>query len=292
MKSIFLRHGLVAMVFLLAHEAASGKLSDLDKEVSKKSAAKAEKKKESKPRPSRNISTSSFGSGTYPSSSPGGGVSFLGGFWNWLVVAPFQYQHDDPSAAISQDGGEEGWADSGGHSIFPKHTLGQATAPYVRVDYNRQSVDSEVDANDVRVELGYKLVAFHARTTIFSDDSDGTTLDFNQYYGVLRYGGYRPGFLPGTFELGIGLGVAQIKGDDKDTSGALTIPLKYHPTDWFGVEFRPAWYRWKELAVGDYDLSASLGYRFVQLRGGYRWLGIEDVDTDLNGPYAGVSVSF
>jgi len=290
LKSIFLRLGLVAMVFLVAHEAAGGKLSDLDKEVSKKSAAKADKKKEkkeSKSHSSNSISTSSFGSGSYPSS--GGGESFLGGFWSWLVVAPLQYRHDDPAASISRDEGEEGWAASGGRSIFPKHILGQATVPYVRVDYNRQSVDSEIDANDVRVEVGYKLVAFHARTTMFSDETDRT--DFNQYYGVLRYGGYRPGFLPGTFEFSLGLGVAQI-GDDKDTSGALTIPLKYHPTDWFGIEFRPAWYRWKDLAVGDYDISASLGYRFVQLRGGYRWLGIEDVDIDLNGPYAGVSVSF
>ncbi len=288
MKSIFLRLGLVAMVLLVAHGAAGGRLSDLEKEVSEKSTAKAEKKKESKPRASNDVATSSFGSGSYPSS--GGGESFLGGFWSWLVVAPFQYQHDDPSSSISPDQSEEEWAGSGGRFIFPKHTLGQATAPYVRVDYNWQSVDSETDANDVRVEVGYKLVAFHARTTMFSDATDRT--DFNQYYGVLRYGGYRPGFLPGTFEFAIGLGVAQIKGDDDDSSGAFTVPLKYHPTDWFGVEFRPAWYRWKDVAVGDYDLSASLGYRYVQLRGGYRWLGFRGVDTDLNGPYAGVSVSF
>ncbi|MEA2069143.1 MAG: hypothetical protein U9P12_08085, partial [Verrucomicrobiota bacterium] len=98
MKS--LRYGFIAIVFLVAHEAAGGKLSDLNKEVAEKSAAKTEKKKESKPRASNDIATSSFGSGTYPSSG-GGGSSFLGGFWNWLVVAPFQYQHDDPSASIS-----------------------------------------------------------------------------------------------------------------------------------------------------------------------------------------------
>lgn len=277
-----------ALGIMFSHDALGGMLDDLEKEVTKKSAAKTEKKPAPPARTPTDAATSSFGSGTYPSSD-GGGESFLGSFWGWLVASPFQYQHDDPSASMSENEDGEGWADSQ-RLIYPKHLLGQATAPYARVDYNWQSIDSATDANDIRVELGYKLVAFHGRATKYDDGT--STLDINQYYGVLRYGGYRPNFLPGSFEFAFGAGVAQITGTDQDSSGALTVPLKYHPTDWFGIEFRPAWYRWLEINVSDYDLSASLGYRFVQLRGGYRWLTFQDVDIDLSGPYAGVSVSF
>lgn len=182
----------------------------------------------------------------------------------------------------------------GRRSIFPEHLSGEATVPYVRADYNWQHVDSATDANDVRVELGYKALAFHGRSTMYTTDSLGQSLDINQFYGVLRYGGSRPDFVPGTFEAGIGLGVSQIKFEDnigeiKESGGALTFPLKYYPLDWCGIEFRPAWYKWANgERVGDYDLSASVGHRYFQLRGGYRWL----TSLDINGPYVGVSASF
>jgi hypothetical protein len=271
-------------VIVFAHAAFGGSLKDREQDIAERSAAKTEKKDKA-PDTRSDAAYSAFGSGTYPSS--GGGESFLGGFWSWLVAAPFQYRHDDPSASMSQDGEE--WAD-GSRSFFPEHTLGQATVPYVRFDYNRQS--SDWDPVDARLELGYKLIAFQGRMTKYTDEA-GDVLDVHQYYGVLRYGGRRPDFLPGTFEFGIGLGAAHHTGDvQDDTSGAITVPLKYHPTEWFGVEFRPAWYRWQEITIGDYDLSASLGGRFVQLRGGYRWIWDNGAVDEQSGPYAGISVSF
>lgn len=275
-----------AMVLLVVCSAFGGSLQDREQDVAERSAAK---KKEPNPsQPHSDAAHSAFGSGTYPSS---GDESFLASFWGWLVAAPFYYRYDDPAASMSP-GGEE-W-DSEHRSIFPQHVQGEATVPYVRFDYNYQFVDGDqhIDTHDGRLELGYKYFAFHGRMTKYIQD-DGFTLDLRQYYGVLRYGGYRPDFVPGTFEMAVGLGVVQHTGDVKDdSSGALTFPIKYHPTDWFGVEFRPAWYRWQEITIGDYDLSASLGTRFVQFRGGYRWLwdnGMVDVQS---GPYVGLSGSF
>lgn len=278
-----------ACLFLIAGSAFGGTLQDQDKRITERSEAKKEKPPDNTGKRG-DAANSAFGSGTYPSS--GGGESFLSSFWGWLVTAPFQYRHDDPSMTRSDDGE---WA-GGGPRFFPDHELGQATVPYVRFDYNYQWVDGDlpIDVNDLRLELGYKFVAFHTRMTNYKQ-SDGFTYDLRQYYGVLRYGGSRPDFIPGTFEFGIGLGGVQHAGDvTHDNSVAFTIPLKYHPFEWFGAEFRPAWYRRQEITIGDYDLSASLGRRFVQLRGGYRWVwengaGMADV---LSGPYAGISVSF
>ncbi len=279
------------LAFLLVEDVSGADLRKFAEEATGISSSKPEKEKTKNQTRTDDVAASSFGSGTYPSSS--GGESFLGGFWSWLVAAPLQYRHDDPSATLND--GDQGGS-QGRRSFFPEHLLGEATVPYVRVDYNRQYIDSVTDANDMRIEMGYKLLAFHGRTTMYSNKELGQDMDINQYYGVLRYGGYRPDFLPGTFEAGIGLGVSQLKLEDSkgaidESSMALTFPLKYYPVEWFGVEFRPAWYTWLQgNRVGDYDLSASLGLRYVQLRGGYRWLttGSERI----SGPYAGVSVSF
>jgi len=191
----------------------------------------------------------------------------------------------------SRNGEDEEWAGER-NGIFPEHRSGEATAPYARFDYNWQYVDGDIDADDVRIEVGYKALAFHGRATQFTDTSDGFKLDMNQYYGVLRYGGSRPDFIPGTFEAAIGVGVSQIQGDEEHSSGAITIPLKYYPAEWCGIEFRPAWYKWDQKSIGDYDVSASLGLRYVQLRGGYRWFWMQGEGHFNNGPYAGVSASF
>ncbi|MEE9368407.1 MAG: hypothetical protein V3V05_06040 [Pontiella sp.] len=279
-------------ITLLAQGASAGKLKDFSTKATSNTAEPTDPvPAPAQPQTYDSAATSSFGSGTYPSS--GGGDSFLGGFFAWLVTAPFEYQYDDPAAGSVADNDEE-WA-SERQRIFPIHELGLATVPYVRLDYNWHYVDSNIDAKDVRLEAGYKAVALHVRTSRFSDQSDGYELDINQYYGVVRYGGFRPDFIPGTFEAGLGLGVCEFKDNEQladDSGGAITIPLKYYPRDWYGFEFRPAWYRLVEKVIGDYDISASLGRRYVQLRGGYRWMWIQGEGKFNNGPYAGVSVSF
>jgi hypothetical protein len=278
--------GIALLTAALLVQTASGGLQEREQEVKKRSAAK-KKDNGSADRSRDDAAHSAFGSGTYPSS---GEESFLSGFWGWLVAAPFQYRHDDPAGSMS---GEGEWAQGNGLR-FPLHQPGQPTVPVVRFDYHYQFVDNDqpTDVHDGRLEAGYKWFAFHGRMTRYIQEDD-FILDLRQYYGVLRYGGRRPDFVPGTFEFGIGLGMVHHTGDvEDDTSGAFTIPLKYHPADWVGFEFRPAWYRWDEITIGDYDLSLSLGGRFVQLRGGYRWLwdnGLVDVQS---GPYAGFSLSF
>lgn len=280
----------VLTALLIAGSAAGGTLQDQEAQVADRSKKKKQSSGNTLTENRRDAAYSDFGSGTYPSDSGGGG--FLNSFWAWLITAPLHYRGDDPSGEMAAD---EAWAQEE-RFVFPPHRAGQATVPYVRVDLNQQWVDGDlpVDTYDGRVELGYRFLALHGRMTRY-EQSDGFTYDLQQFYAVIRYGGSRPFFVPGTFEFGIGAGVVQHTGDvSDDTSAAFTTPLKYWPTDGFGIEFRPAWYHWQEVAMSDYDLSAALGLRFVQLRGGYRWLwengeGIVDV---LSGPYAGVSISF
>ena len=274
------------LVVLLACSSMAG-LQEREEDVR----ARSEKKKSGNNSDSSkqdNISHPPYGTGTYPSSAASSG-SFLADFWGWLVAAPFAYRSDDPASGLSAE--ERGWASESG-SIFPRHRQGQQTVPNVRVDYNLQWAE-DVDAHDGRIELGYKWFGFQGRMTRY-EDTTGFVLNVHQYYGMLRYGGCRPDFLPGSFEANIGLGVALHTGDiqQDDSSAAFALGLKYYPCDWAGFEFRPAWYRWEEITIRDFDISASIGPRYFHVRGGYRWIWDQGVVDVQSGPYAGLSVSF
>ena len=285
-----MRRGVIILVLgVFVSTAMSGQLDDLEKKSKKE---KSSSSSSAQPQSKSSDSNSSFGSGTYPSSSSGN--NFAGDFLVWLVTAPFTSWNNEGDAFSSEDSVDgEGWAE-GGSGFFPGHALGSSTMPYVRADFNWQHINSDLEAHDFRIEAGYKLLAFHGRHTLYTESNPADELTFNQYYGVLRYGGaLRHGYLSSaSWEAGLGLGMVQQIGNEEESSGAFTVPLKFYPTEWFGVEFRPAWYHWNDRTIGDYDLSASLGWNFVQVRGGYRWLWMHGVGHMLNGPYAGVSVSF
>lgn len=148
--------------------------------------------------------------------------------------------------------------------------------PVVRADYNWQHLNSNLTADDVRVEAGYQFFSFQGRHTRYTEKNPDDRLDLNQFYGVVRVGDEEgTDFITNWGEIGLGAGCAQQNGNANDFSWALTMPVKLYPAEWIGVEFRPAWYRPQDRVIGDYDLSVSLGWRFVQLRGGYRWLWVQ-----------------
>ncbi len=283
----------------LACSAMGGGLGDLKKKTdSKAEEQKPQKKVQASKAYGNDSATSSFGSGTYPTASSGSG--FMNDFWGWMVAVPFNYRADDPASSMSSD--QEGWAEEGSGGLLQMgHQKGHAVMPTLRADLNWQYIDGDNEAIDGRIELGYKAIGFLARSTKYEGIDEDTGADLtqriNQYCATLRFGGRWPDAFPGAFEVAFGLGVAHQKGDlSDDSSIALTVPLKYHPTDWLGVEFRPAWYEADYggfvYNIGDYDLSASLGYRYVQFRAGYRWLWFNSIGRTLDGPYAGISLSF
>jgi hypothetical protein len=275
---------LSAVTALLLQSAAAGTLDDFEEKAERR----PEKKKESRSKQSDDYA--SFGSGTYPSDS--GGDSFLESVWVWMVSSPFVYQHDDPSVGMLT--GEDLYAEMLESEEIEVHRPGMFVLPYVRADYNWQHIDSNLDAQDIHLELGYKALAFHGRHTRYTESNPSDHLDINQYYALLRFAGVAlDGSYPiRSWEMHLGGGVVQLRGNSEHSSGAVTVPILIYPTDWLGLEFRPAWYRPQDRTIGDYDLSASLGSRYVHVRLGYRWLWMQGEGTWLNGPYAGVSLSF
>ncbi|QBG48387.1 hypothetical protein EGM51_13655 [Verrucomicrobia bacterium S94] len=294
MQLQFHRLCLGTLAVSLACSAAGAGLGELKRDTEKKAA-------ESRPQKQKVYSNdvhSAFGSGTYPSASSASGSGFMSDFWGWLIAAPFKYRSNDPNARMNAEG-KEGWATEG--TIYrPMHESGDVIEPYARVDLNYQYIDSANQAFDGRLELGYKALAFYARTTAYQeDDADPLDQTINQYYGALRYGFRWPNLFPGSAEIALGLGVAQQHGDlSDDHSVAVTLPIKYYPTDWLGFEFRPAWYEADYSGyvfdIGDYDISASVGYKYVHLRVGYRLLYFSNSENGHynNGPYTGLTINY
>ncbi len=277
--------GLVS--FLLLQPAFAGRLDDFEKKAGEKK--KSSPKSESRDYPSGRGHFSSFGSGTYPSGSRDD--SFLGSLATWLISAPFRYRYDDPAAYENRVPEEDEWA-GGDSGWLPGHRQGSATMPYFRAGYHWQFIDSDLDAQDVQIETGYKFFAFHGRYTLYTEHNPHDELMINQYYGVLRYGGELPGTQTGSWEAGIGFGVAHQDGNEENSSGAITLPVKIYPAEWIGFEFRPAWYGPQERGISDYDISVSLGPRYLQFHGGYRGLWLQGFGRFFSGPYAGLSISF
>lgn len=172
------------------------------------------------------------------------------------------------------------------------HRFGTAGLPYVRFDYRWQYQNHDLDADDYLLEAGYKMFAIYGRFTQYEDRAVDEDLKIGQYYGMLRLGGTDEFYSLAAFQAGVGLGGYVIEGKRSQSGAAMTIPLMLYPTDWFGLEFRPAWASINGKTVSDYDISASAGHRFLQMRLGYRWLWVQGEGHWLNGPYAGVTAMF
>jgi len=171
------------------------------------------------------------------------------------------------------------------------HKIGTPGTPYLRFDYRWQYLDSDVDANDYLLEAGYKYLALYGRVTQYEGAAD-EHLDIEQYYGMVRFGGTDEFYFSGSFQIGGGIGWYSIEGDETQEGPALTIPMILYPSEWCGFEFRPAWAYINDKTVGDYDVSFSLGQQFTHLRLGYRWFWVQHEGHWLDGPYAGISLSF
>ncbi|MBA4366380.1 MAG: hypothetical protein C0403_01935 [Desulfobacterium sp.] len=160
--------------------------------------------------------------------------------------------------------------------------LGQALIPIFRVDLCYQNVESDVEALDLRTEVGYGPVSIQARTTHYIEDQPDDNIDIHQAHLLYRMS------IGDVFEIDLGMGGMILEGDDNNSGISFTTPFLYHPKDYFGIEFRPSWSSIKGNIIKDYDLDLLLGWRFISFRAGYRWLKSEN--ESLSGPFVGLSL--
>ena len=165
---------------------------------------------------------------------------------------------------------------------------GDPVIPYFRFDSSYQRIDSDTDATDFYSQIGYGPAAVDMRLIRFNekDHTTGTTthLDIKRvhFLGRMSYGS--------NFEVDAGVGWIQIDGQQRSDGFSFTLPILYYPSQYWGVEFRPAWANINGSSIEEYDVSAHLCWKHIGIKAGYRWLKSEE--TSLNGPYAGVVIRY
>lgn len=168
----------------------------------------------------------------------------------------------------------------GGDSQCEGRKPGEALIPFFALDLNYQDVDGDVTAWDFRSEIGVGPIAFEARRTEYREDADD--LAITGMHGLYRMSA------GSLLEVDIGCGALRVSGQDVETGFSVTLPIRLHPSDVFGIEYRPVWSSVNETRISSHDLSVLCGWRHAGLRVGYRWLST--AGETLNGPEIGLSL--
>ena len=165
---------------------------------------------------------------------------------------------------------------------IPPRRHGEALIPFFRFDIAYQDVESDVTAMDYQFELGYGWIAFFLRSTVYEEKEPDDELEMLQYYGLYRMS------INDQVEVDIGIGGIDLSGNESNNGFSTTIPVRYHPSDHYGFEFRPAWSNIKGNSIWDFDLTVLAGWRYASIRAGYRW--VHSPNASLNGPEIGISL--
>jgi len=161
---------------------------------------------------------------------------------------------------------------------------GDPFIPLIRVDAAYKDIESDIEALDYRLQLGYGPLAFELNGTRFEEESPSDRLDLYRLYGLYRmsYGE--------VVEIDLGFGGMILDGEDRDSGMSFTIPFLVRATDWLLVEFRPMWSDINGTRIDEYEAGVLLNWKFTSLKAGYRWL--ESPHESLNGPFLGLSFRY
>ncbi len=157
---------------------------------------------------------------------------------------------------------------------------GDTLLPFVRYDFFRQSVATNVSANDQRLEAGYGPVAFLLEHYMFREQIPNATLTIERQMFL-----YRASF-DRTVEVDFGVGQTNIYGLQRTTLSSVSIPIRIAFNDNVTLEFRPT----KADTMDDYEAALHFGGQYGSFKVGYRTL--VGSGASLSGPFAGFAAYY
>lgn len=156
---------------------------------------------------------------------------------------------------------------------------GDILVPFVRYDFFRQQVVSNIYATDHRLEVGYGPVALLVeKYTFYQQPND--TLTINRKLFLYRMSPTR------NAEIDLGFGETVVSGLQNTSLGTFSLPIAVMLGDNVSLEFRPTWSN----NLDDYEGAVHVGGRYGSLKLGYRSLSTNGAV--LNGPFAGFSLYY
>lgn len=161
---------------------------------------------------------------------------------------------------------------------------GEPTLPFLQYEHNYVKVNSDIDARENGLEVGYGPIGFSCRQTDFREEDPSDELTLNYYHLLLRISGSSSG------ELGIGIGSLVMDGNDDHSGFSITFPIKFYPGDSLGFRFKPTFSWINGNSIDEYDLSLAYTIRYASIQLGYRFLEAEG--KELNGSYFGFAAHY
>lgn len=165
-----------------------------------------------------------------------------------------------------------------------KRKIGEPLIPQYRFDMHYQLANTDVSAADFRFEYGEGPFGVQLRSTVLEEGDNVDHLPLNQFQAL-----YRMSF-GSHVGINMGIGIAQLAGNSRDSSLSMTFPIYYHPNNHFGLELKPGFHFFDGAEVLDLDYSAVFTRKLFSISLGYRELVKAGVD--ISGPYAGVSFHY
>ena len=211
------------------------------------------------------------------------GDFFLSGLINGLLGSGSSRHH----SSRDRDRDRDSESDGGGSldlDFSDDHVPGGFCVPTFRTDVSWQHVNSDMEAIDYRVQVGYGPFALDYNQTRFNEWDPDDGMDIHRVMALLRISSHD------QFEIDLGVGTFTIDGERNHTEWAATIPVIFAPSEYVAFEFRPVWTMDRGHTIQDFDLNGCFKLGNVGFRGGYRWLMTET--QSLNGPYVGITVRF
>jgi len=161
---------------------------------------------------------------------------------------------------------------------------GEFIIPFVQLDITQGELESEIDAKNFRIELGYGPFAVMHKQLSLREESTEDTLKAKQTLFLLRMS------VSEQIQFHLGAGEYTLEGNTEDAETAYTAGANLHFRNGFGIEYRPVWVNGGALELEEHELSLLYGKRFWAGKIGYRWLISEH--ESLAGPFAGMSIAF
>lgn len=189
--------------------------------------------------------------------------------------------------AILSEGGSQSWKrigfdEAGTKAGAGSRKQGEALLPSIRLDALFQNVEGDVSATDLRLELGHGPLGAQVRRTVYDEKDPLTSMEVMQYHLLYRMsaGDY--------WEIDLGFGGITLSGLQNNSGLSVTVPVLFHPSEFFGFEFRPAWSSINENSIQDREFAIVLGARYVSIKAGYRWM--RSPHQSLDGPEIGLAM--
>lgn len=173
---------------------------------------------------------------------------------------------------------------SEGFTDINQRQVGELLIPQYRFDMNYQVANAGITAWDTRFEYGWGRFGVQLRYTRLKEEDEPVTLAFSQVHGLYRlsFGNY--------VGINLGIGIAQLSGNNRARSLSLTFPVYFHFSKSFGLEIKPTLVFFDNAEILDLDYSVIFSRNTLSVMLGYREL--VKTGLDITGPYLGVTYHY